>query len=146
MASPPITEAEVRQFVDDWFAKLDRHVAVADILPLVADDGLVMKLPETTAYGHRGFIAWYEHAINTYFDEIHTIAALRITPAPETATVEMVLKWEPVVWRQPAAKSTRLGFYAAQTWQLKRVPETHQLVLLTYNVDYFIPVAGSEEL
>jgi hypothetical protein len=76
-----VTEAEVRQFITDWFAKLDGHAPTADLLPLVADEDLVMRLPETTAVGHAGFVAWYEHAINTYFDEVHTIHALRITPS-----------------------------------------------------------------
>jgi len=60
--------------------------------------------------------------------------------------VEMVLQWEPTVWSAPASKSTRLSFFAAQTWELKRSSVTDQLQIVTYNVDYFIPVAGSAEL
>ncbi len=88
-------------------------------------------------------MAWYEHAISTYFDEVHTIHAVRITPAPDAAKVELVLQWQPVVWQAPAATSTQLNFFAAHTWELKRSPTTQQLWLVTYNVDYFIPVAGS---
>jgi hypothetical protein len=146
MSSPPVTEAEVRQFIAEWFAKLDVHAPTEEVLPLVADEELVMRLPETTAHGHSGFVAWYEHAINTFFDEIHTIHALRITPAQDSAKVEMVLQWEPTVWSAPEAKSKRLGFFAAQTWELKRSATTDKLCIVTYNVDYFIPVEGSGDL
>jgi hypothetical protein len=116
----------------------------------VADDELVMRLPETTAHGHSGFIAWYEHAINTFFDEVHTIHALRITPGADSAVgsakIEMVLQWQPLVWNAPAPKSQRMNFFAAQTWELKRSSTTQKLVIVTYNVDYFIPAEVSDEL
>jgi hypothetical protein len=146
MSNLPVNESEVRQFIEEWFAKLDVHAPVEEVLPLVANEELVMRLPETTARGHEGFVAWYEHAINTFFDEVHTIHALRITPAPDSAKVEMVLQWQPVIWNAPAAKSTRMNFFAAQTWELKRSPATQKLFIVTYNVDYFIPAEGSDEL
>lgn len=146
MTSTPVTEAEVRQFIAAWFERLDVHAPPEEVLPLVADEELVMRLPETTARGHAGFTAWYTHAINTFFDETHTIHALRITPAQDSAKVEMVLQWQPTVWSAPEARSRRLGFFAAQTWELRRAPATGSLRIVTYNVDYFIPVEGSSEL
>lgn len=146
MANTPVTESEVKQFIEEWFARLDDHVPVEEILPLVADEELVMKLPETTAYGHSGFVTWYNHAINTFFDEVHTIHALRITPSQNSAKVEVVLQWEPVIWHAPEARSKRQGYFAAQTWLLKRSPATQKLFIVNYNVDYFIPMEGSDEL
>ena len=45
---------------------------------MVADEKLVMKLPEVTAYGHEGFVGWYERVIKIFFDKVHTIKALKI--------------------------------------------------------------------
>ncbi|MDH3327892.1 MAG: hypothetical protein OEM01_01525 [Desulfobulbaceae bacterium] len=146
MANTPVTESEVKQFIEDWFAKLDDHVPVEELLPLVADEELVMKMPESSEYRHSGFIKWYNHAINTFFDEVHIIHALRITPSQDSAKVEIVLQWEPVIWNAPAARSKRQGYFAAQTWLLKRSPETKRLFIVNYNVDYFIPMEGSDEL
>src|SRR5215216_4859279 len=70
----PLTEAEVKAFVDDWYLdNLDSHAPVEDILPLVADEGLEMVLPETTLHGVGHFRDWYDRIINTFFDEVHTI-------------------------------------------------------------------------
>ena len=43
MTNKPVTESEVRQFIDDWFTKLDDHVPVEELLLLVADEELVIK-------------------------------------------------------------------------------------------------------
>jgi hypothetical protein len=146
MTSNLIQEAEVKEFILNWFDKLDVHAPTSEMLPLVVDEGLVMRFPETTAYGHAGFIPWYEHAINTFFDEIHTILALRITPAQQSAKVEMVLQWQPIVWEAPQPKSNRKNFFVAQTWELIRSPSSPALQIVTYNVDYFIPADGSDDL
>jgi hypothetical protein len=137
--------AVVAQFIHDWFEVLDVHAPLEETLKLVAAEGLVMRLPEVTAYGIEGFTEWYERVIGVFFDEIHTIHALQITLG-EPAKVEMILQWEPTIWSPPAAKSTRKSFFAAQTWELLRSPDTQKTCIVTYNVDYFIPAPGSEDL
>jgi hypothetical protein len=145
MSKTAISETEVRQFIDDWFARLDKHVSVEEVLPMVANESLVMKLPEVTAYGHQGFIEWYERVIKKFFDEVHTIKALKITPSNNMAKVEMVLQWQTSIWKAPDAKSTRLDFYVAQTWEIQRSPTTQKLIIVAYNVDYFIPLEESDD-
>jgi hypothetical protein len=144
----PLTESEVKQFVDVWYQKLDVHAPAEELLPMLADEELVMRLPEVTEHGHQGFIHWYERVIRTFFDEVHTLEAVSITilPSGDTAEVKLVLKWEPLTWNPPDAKSKRLGFFAAQTWMLQRSSQTQKPVMVTYNVDYFIPVPGSANL
>jgi hypothetical protein len=56
MSTTAISETEVRQFIADWFASLDIYASVEEVLPMVANENLVMKLPEVTAYGHQGLI------------------------------------------------------------------------------------------
>src|ERR671922_1448992 len=88
---PPLLEPEVKQLVDTWYAKLDVHAPVEELLPLLADEDMEMKLPETTLHGHAGFIQWYERVIRTFFDEIHAMKELHITltGAPAETDVEV---------------------------------------------------------
>ena len=141
-----LSPKEIRQFIDEWFLKLDAHAPVNEVLPLVADKELVMQLPETTVRGHEEFKQWYSGVAAKFFDEVHSIKALRITPQEHTARVEMVLLWECSTWNPPNAESKRSGYYAAQTWKLKRSPNTYKPFIATYTVDYFIPMPESDEL
>ena len=126
--------------------KLDVHAPVDEMLPLIADKELVMKLPETTVRSHEGFKQWYSDVKSKYFDEVHSIKALRITPQEQIVKVEMILQWECSAWNAPSAKSKRSSYYAVQTWELKRSPETQKPFIVKYAVDYFIPIPGSDEL
>ena len=46
--STALTELEVKELAADWYRKLDVHVPMVDILPLLADESLQMKFPEST--------------------------------------------------------------------------------------------------
>jgi hypothetical protein len=143
----PLTEAEVKAFVDDWYLdKLDSHAPVEDILPLVADEGLEMVLPETTLHGVGDFRDWYERIINTFFDEVHTIKEVGVATAGDKADVKVVVNWQAHVWQPPASKSKWLGFDAYQTWEVKRSPTTGRVVITRYVVDRFEPMPGSSTL
>jgi hypothetical protein len=155
----PLFEYEVKQLVDTWYAKLDVHAPVEELLPLLADDGMEMKLPEVTLHGHAEFIQWYERVIRTFFDEIHTMKELHITlPEPPgeadvqavgsstQAQVELVVNWQARRWKPPAAKSEWLGFDAEQRWVVQRLPNTGKLIVMTYIVDALTPLEGSESL
>lgn len=145
MADTALTQAEIEQFIQDWFEVLDVHAPLEKALDFVAPEGLIMRLPEVTAHGVEGFTEWYERVIGVFFDEVHTIHAMRITPG-EPAKVEMILQWEPTIWAAPAARSTRKSFFAAQTWELVRSPKTQKPCISAYNVDYFLAAPGSEDL
>jgi len=143
----PLTEAEVKTFVDDWYLdKLDSHAPLDDILPLVADEGLEMVMPETTLRGLGDFQDWYNRIINTFFDEVHTIKEVSVTTAGDRADVKVVVNWQAHVWQPPAAKSKWLGFDAYQTWEVRRSPTTGRVVITRYVVDRFEPMPGSTTL
>jgi hypothetical protein len=156
---PALLESEVKQLVDTWYAKLDAHAPVEELLPLLADDGLEMKLPEVTLHGHAEFIQWYERVIRTFFDEIHTMKELHITlPEPpgeadvqvggssRQAQVQLVVNWQARRWNPPAAKSEWLGFDASQRWVVQRLPNSGNPVVVTYTVDALTPMQGSVPL
>lgn len=141
----PLTETELRQFVDDWYEKLDVHAPVEEVLPLLVDDGLELVFPEVTEHGHAGFRNWYERVTRRFFDEVHELKELKITPG-EKGKIELVVNWQCKIWDPPDAKSKWLGFNATQTWDMVRSPETGQPQIIRYSVDKFEPMPGSSPL
>jgi len=55
MANTDISESEVKKFGLDWHRKLNVHPPVKEMLQFLADEKLVMKMPERTFYRHKGF-------------------------------------------------------------------------------------------
>jgi ketosteroid isomerase-like protein len=141
-----LAEAEVKQVVDDWYRALDVHAPVEQLLPMLADDGLEMRFPEATVRGHEGFKGWYHAVTNRFFDEVHTMQQLDIQPNAEEAKVKLVVNWQAHIWEPPAPKSKWLGFDAAQTWVMRRSPQTQKPVIVTYIVDGLTPMPGSATL
>lgn len=142
----PLTEAEIRAFVDEWyFEKLDGHVPPDEIAPMVAED-VEFVLPETSYTGRENFKEWYDRIINTFFDEVHTLKDLQINLRGDEADVKIVVNWQTKVWERPAPKSTWKGFDAYQTWVMRRSPETGKPMIQRYIVDRFEPMEGSSEL
>ncbi|MBV9691936.1 MAG: hypothetical protein JO202_19755 [Ktedonobacteraceae bacterium] len=139
----PLTEAEVRQFVDQWYHNLDIHVPLEGFLAMVADEGIEFRFPEVTVTDKAGVTAWYKRVTATFFDEIHETKELAISTTGDRATVKVLTFWQASVWNPPAPKSERLAFLAGQTWTVKRSDKTRQPVVVTYFVDSFDPVGGS---
>lgn len=141
-----LTEENIRALVTEWYRALDRHDELAKVLPYLLDDGLQMRFPETTAYGHAGFSDWYKAVTNRFFDEEHTVTSVNITALDEqSASVSVVVNWQAHIWNPPAAKSEWLGFDAYQSWQLVGAPND-KIKLKTYVVDRLDPMPGSASL
>lgn len=141
-----LTQNEIRQFVDDWYLKLDVHAPISEVLPLLVGETLEMQLPETTLHGLDEFKSWYERIIHTFFDEVHTLQTLDITTTRDRADIQLVVRWEASRWNAPTPKSERLAFDAAQRWVLTRSPNTQQPAIVTYIVDSLTPLPGFPNL
>jgi hypothetical protein len=141
-----LAESEVKQFVDDWYQKLDLHVPVSEVLSLLIGENLEMQLPETTLHGLDEFKTWYDGIIHTFFDEVHTLQTLEIKTTAARADVQLVVRWEASRWYAPAPTSERLAFDAAQRWVLMRSPTTQQPAIATYIVDSLTPLPGFPNL
>ncbi len=142
----PVTQFDIEQFIRDWFGKLDIHPPVEEMLPFLADEKLVMKMPEKTYCRYEGFKAWYEDIGRKYDEQVHIIRGLQITTAQDTAKVEIVVQWQRSEKNATAAERGRKGFYAAQTWEVERSPQTQRLVIVTYNVAYFVPMVPMDNV
>jgi len=144
--STALGKAEVKDMVDAWYRALDVHAPVAELLPMLAEEGLEMRFPEATLKGQPAFVEWYEGVTRKFFDEIHDMKELNIDPAGDEANVKLVVNWQAKVWNPPDAKSKWLGFDAYQTWIVKRSPQSGRPVIATYIVDELRPMEGSAVL
>jgi hypothetical protein len=142
----PLTDAEVQELAKEWYKKLDVHAPLEEFVPMLAEEGLKMVFPEATVEGFEGFKGWYERVIGIFFDEVHTLKKVDVTPKGEQADVKVVVKWEASVWKPPAPKSERIVLDAYQTWVVKRSPQTGKPVVTTYIVDSLDYYEGSAKL
>ncbi len=144
----PLTEDEVKRFMEKWYLELlDTHAPAEDVVVCVADDA-EMRFPEATVVGVEAFRDWYDRIVNTFFDEVHVITRNDVTVAADgqSAEVKIDLNWQAKVWIPPAAKSQWIGFDAGQTHQVVRSATTGQPVIQVYGVDTFVAMPGSSNL
>jgi hypothetical protein len=144
----PLTEAEVKQLVEDWYRGLDVHAPTVEMLPLLAEEGLEMRFPEATVRGLAEFDRWYNGVLRIFFDEIHTLKKLEVALSADKtqAEIKLVVLWEASRWKAPAAQSERLKMDAAQTWVVRQSPKSGSPVIVTYIVDSLDPLPGSVPL
>ena len=141
-----LTEAEVRQLVEVWYARLDVHPPVEEMLPMLADEQLTMQLPEATLHGQADFRKWYEGVIHKFFNEVHVLKEVDVRIEAKQANVHLIVNWQAHTWQAPAAKSQWVGFDATQRWSVERSAKTRQPIIVTYIVEKFVPMAGSAAL
>lgn len=148
MTHSALTETEVKDLVVDWYKKLDVHVPMVELLPMLADEGLEMQFPEATVKGHVGFEGWYQRVIRIFFDEVHLVKKADVTIDYETANVDIIVQWEASVWDAMAAApySKRIELDAYQRWVVKRSPDTGNPIVVTYIVDKLDYHEGSATL
>lgn len=141
----PLTEEEIKRLAIDWYHKLDLHAPVEDVLPLLAEDGFEIQVPEGTFKGRDEFKHLYEQGwIRRYFDEVHELKELSFTPAGGNAEVKVVVNWKARSWDPPAPKSTQIDMDAYQTWVVQRSHGSDQPVILSYIVDASKPMSASD--
>ena len=105
-----------------------------------------MRLPETTLHGQAAFRKWYEDVTHRFFNEVHTLKEVNVRIAATQAEVHLVVNWQAYIWKAPAAKSQWIGFDATQYWLVERSEQTRWPIIITYNVEKFVPMAGSPAL
>ena len=145
-ASMQLSNREIEQFATDWYKKLDVHASVLELLPLLSDDGLRMKLPEAELFGQAAFVEWYEGVIRMFFDEVHTVKEVSAVTTDQGSSVKVVVNWQAKRWKPPAANSEWIGFDAYQTLLLRKSHETGKPVIVSYVVDELRPMPGSPQL
>jgi hypothetical protein len=129
-----LTKESIENFAADWYKKLDVHVPMVEVLPMLDDKDLQMVFPEATVYGHAGFEGWFQRVIRLFFDEVHTLKRVEPVIQNGTATVKVVVQWEASIWNGPEPFSKRIKADAYQTWEMK-ANAAGQPVITKYIVD-----------
>lgn len=143
---PSLTPREISEFAAMWYRKLDVHAPMVEVLPFLAEEGLVMKFPETTAHGLADFETWFQRVIRIFFDEVHTVKECTPKISGNEAEVHVVVQWEASVWNPPAPNSARIKLDADQTWKVRRSERTGGLEITMYNVNGLNYHPGSAKL
>jgi len=146
ISATPLTESEVKELVDAWYKALDVHAPVEELVPLVASEGLEMYWPEGPTFGVDEFKGWYHKVTHLFFDEVHTMKTLEITPRGNEADVKLVVNWQAKVWNPPDPNSKWLGMDARQTWVVTRSEDGSRAVIKKYVVDGMDLMPGSSPL
>jgi len=151
-----LNEAEIRAFAVDWYRKLDLHVDVAQLFPMLVSSGLEFALPEGALTTREAFAAWYAGGsvdsrafpgvINIFFDEVHTVTHVDVSGPAERRLVNVVVNWQARRWYPPAPHSQWIGFDAFQRWEMVGDATTGGPVIARYVVDELRPMPGSPPL
>ncbi len=139
----PLSIHEIDDLVHEWYHKLDVHAPVEDMLALLAEEGLEMRFPEGTLRDRNEFRPLYQGWIRSYFDEIHELKKLSVTPAGDTSEVRIVVNWRFRIWNPPAPKSRWLEYDVSQAWGVQRSPTAGRAVMTAYTVEAMEPRNGS---
>jgi hypothetical protein len=146
VATKPLTKSEVQALAASWYRKLDVHAPLAELLPMLSEEGLEMRFPEATLRGSAEFESWYEGVIRIFFDEVHSLKQVNTELAGDVAQVKVVVHWEASTWKPPAAASSRIKLDAYQTWTVRRSAETGKPVIAMYTVDRLVYEPDSARL
>lgn len=141
-----LSNAEIKQFVGDWYRALDIHVPMVNVLPMLAEEGLEMQFPEATLRGFADFEGWYQRVIRLFFDEVHNVKEVKIAPKGDDYLLDVVVEWQASVWNPPEANSKRIMLDAYQRWVVRQSPKTGKPVVVTYIVDRLDYHKGSAKL
>lgn len=144
----PREEEEIESFAREWYRKLDEHVLVEELLPMLHPE-VEFRIPEGVLRGHDGFRELYQGErgwVRSFFDEVHTLNRVSVSWSGERAMVDVVVNWQGHRWAGPAARSQWIGFDVYQEWEMSRSPETGAPVINRYVVNELRPMPGSPPL
>ena len=151
-----MNDTDISAFAVDWYRKLDLHVDVAALLPMLVESGLEFALPEGPLTTRDAFAAWYAGGtvdgrsfpgvINIFFDEVHTVTRVGVSGPVERRLVEVVVNWQARRWYPPAPRSQWIGFDAYQRWEMVADVTTGRPLIARYVVDELRPMPGSPPL
>jgi hypothetical protein len=144
MTTTSLTETQVREFVVEWYRKLDVHVPLPDLLPLLSGSDLTMKFPEATLHSLNEFAGWYDKVTHRFFDEVHTVKSVKVRFDGGKADCDIVVNWQASTWDPPEAASKRRNMDSVQRWLVSA--EGDQLVVNLYDVISLTPLPGSAPL
>jgi len=145
VSAPVLSEQAIKEFAVAWYKGLDEHIPLESALAMLVDDGLEMRFPEVTAYGHEGFADWYKAVTTRFFDEQHSVRSVEVKSIEDgKADVLVVVNWQCRGHDGQDARSKWFGFDAYQEWTVVMGADGPQI--LVYGVCRLDAMPGSAEL
>jgi hypothetical protein len=130
----PLTEENIKKFVNAWYYGLDIHAPIEDMNKLLADSNLRVVFPDGDITDLASFKKWYDRVTNLFFDENHVVQSVESKIEGDTATCDIVVGWQASWWEPPAAKSKRVSMDATQRWTVRKSSKnSYGLEIVTYN-------------
>ena len=126
-------QVKVIELARRWFAALNNHAPVDQLVALLDPDGVEMKFPEATLTSENEFRAWYDTVTHTFFDQNHRIRQIDVRIGETAADVFVIVSWTAHTWEPPAAVSTRIDADAYQYWRVRSCADG-KLVISRYEV------------
>jgi hypothetical protein len=140
----PLTIAEVRDLVAEFYRKFDVHAPAEEFISILAEEGLKMVLAHGEVRNFEDFRAWYDPLIRSFFDSSHEIYDVElVSTSVAEAKAKVVLVWDAKAWIPPAAKSDRISILTYTTFTVRRSSKTRKPVLAAYLVDDLKYLAGT---
>jgi hypothetical protein len=144
----PLTRDDIEAFAREWYRKLDEHVPVTELLPML-DTNVEFHLPEGIRRGAEAFRELYEGPggwTRSFFDEVHTLSEVSVSWHDSVALARVVVNWQARRWRPPAPRSEWIGFDAYQDWEMQRDEATGRRKITRYTVNELRAMPGSPAL
>ena len=139
----PLTECEIKQLAADFYAKLDAHDPVEQLIPFLAlETGFEMQFPNGTLENWEQFKEWYENSVNVFFDEVHELKEIQVTNVEDGLEVKAVVYWEASTWNSPESTSKRIIADVNQTWMVIRSFQTKKPLFKRYIVEKMNLIKG----
>jgi len=139
---PPLSEDMVKNVILTWYQGTNDHHPVEELLVLL-DDNVEMRYPNRPEpfTGKEAFKAWYADVLAKYFDETHHVEACEITTDGNSASANVVVRWERRSWEPGAAKSLYAASLSRQHFEFARDPATGRVTIRKKIVETFEPTA-----
>ncbi len=144
----PLSQEAVHEMAVKWYGGLDAHVPEPQLLALLEPDGLEMQWPDYHVQNIDDFDGWYQRALGIFFDELHTIKELVVTPSADgtKADVKVFVNWKARVWTHREAYSKFLDLDIHQTWVVVPSADGTKPLIKFIRFDDGTPREGSDTL
>jgi hypothetical protein len=112
-------ENAIKSFVYHVFALYDKHEDVSKFLPLLSDDDLEMRFPETTLRSKEDFKKWYAGIGDSIQSNTHQLEKLDVKILGNGKyEVDLI-----VLWQALTKENEYIKFRAHQIWLLRDAEE-----------------------
>lgn len=90
-----ITLNDVKSFVHQWFARLDRLDGETELLDMLAADNLEMNLGSAPLTSREEFADWYDDIRRRFAENVHHVGPVRVRRTGENRfQVEFTVLWD----------------------------------------------------